>query len=64
MVESTRDDTNLFSYEETKSKIDFTQPDVIINAAAKVGGILANNTYRTEFIIENLKINLNILEAC
>lgn len=64
MVESTRDDTNLFSYKETKSKIDFTQPDVIINAAAKVGGILANNTYRTEFIIENLKINLNILEAC
>ena len=64
MVESTRTDTNLFSYEETKSKIDFTQPDVIINAAAKVGGILANNTYRTEFIIENLKINLNILEAC
>jgi len=64
VVESTRDDTNLFSYEETKSKIDLTQPDVIINAAAKVGGILANNTYRTEFIIENLKINLNILEAC
>jgi len=64
VVESTRDDTNLFSYKETKSKIDFTQPDVIINAAAKVGGILANNTYRTEFIIENLKINLNILEAC
>lgn len=39
-------------------------PDVIINAAAKVGGILANNTYRTEFILENLKINLNILESC
>jgi len=36
----------------------------LVNAAAKVGGILANNTYRTEFIIENLKINLNILESC
>ena len=36
----------------------------MINAAAKVGGIMANNTYRTEFIIENLKINLNILESC
>ena len=36
----------------------------MVNAAAKVGGILANNTYRTEFIIENLKINLNILESC
>ena len=38
-------------------------PDLIINAAAKVGGILANNTFRTEFILENLKININILEA-
>ena len=30
----------------------------------KVGGIYANDTKRTEFIIENLKINMNILEAC
>ena len=37
--------------------------DVLINAAAKVGGIYANNTNRTEFLIENLKINLNILES-
>ena len=64
VVGSTRADTNLFSFEETKSKINSEMPDVIINAAAKVGGILANNTYRTEFILENLKINLNILESC
>ena len=30
----------------------------------KVGGILANNNLRTEFILENLKININIFEAC
>ena len=36
---------------------------VIINAAAKVGGIVANNTQRVEFLTENLKINTNILEA-
>ena len=60
---STRDDTNLFSYEETKNTIDEIKPDVLINAAAKVGGIYANNTNRTEFLIENLKINLNILES-
>ena len=41
-----------------------TKPNIIINAAAKVGGIYANDTKRTEFIIENLKINMNILEAC
>ena len=36
----------------------------MINAAAKVGGIHANNTQRMDFVLENLKINMNILEAC
>ncbi len=61
---SNRNDTDLFSYEETKKTIDTFEPDVLINAAAKVGGIYANNLQRTEFLIENLKINLNILESC
>ena len=39
------------------------QPEYVILAAAKVGGIYANNTKRTEFIMENLKINMNILES-
>ncbi len=60
---STRDDTDLFSFKETKKTIDKFEPDVIINAAAKVGGILANNTHRTAFIVDNLKININILES-
>tara|TARA_A100000164_G_C21928927_1_gene784548 strand:- start:820 stop:1623 length:804 start_codon:yes stop_codon:yes gene_type:complete len=53
----------LFSYEETFRKINENNPDVIINAAARVGGIYANNSKRTEFILENLKINMNILES-
>ena len=61
---SNRNDTDLFSFEETKKTIDTFEPDVLINAAAKVGGIYANNSQRTEFLIENLKINLNILESC
>jgi len=61
---SNRNDTDLFSYEETRKTIDTFEPDVLINAAAKVGGIYANNLQRTEFLIENLKINLNILESC
>ena len=60
---STREDTNLFSSEETSNTILEYNPDVIINAAAKVGGIYANNTQRTSFLLENLKININILEA-
>ena len=63
LISSTRKDTNLFSFEETKNRIKETNPDVLINAAAKVGGIVANNSLRTEFILENLKINMNILEA-
>ena len=64
VFESTRSDTNLFSLKETSKTINEISPDVIINAAAKVGGILANNNFRTEFIIENLKININIFESC
>ena len=64
VISSTRKDANLFSFDETKNLIKKIKPNYLVNAAAKVGGILANNTYRTEFIIENLKINLNILESC
>lgn len=61
---ATRNDADLFNFEETKKLIIQFKPEVIINSAAKVGGILANNTYRTQFFIENMKINLNILESC
>jgi GDP-L-fucose synthase len=37
------------------------KPEIVIVAAAKVGGILANNTYRAEFIYENLMIEANII---
>ena len=61
---SNRSEANLFSLEETSDLIEKYKPDVLINAAAKVGGIHANNSFRTEFILENLKININVLEAC
>ena len=38
-------------------------PDVVVVAAAKVGGILANNTYPADFLLENLKIQNNLIEA-
>ena len=37
------------------------RPEYVIDAAAKVGGILANNTYRAQFIYENLMIQNNII---
>lgn len=39
------------------------KPDLVIVAAAKVGGILANNTYRAEFIYDNLMIEANLIHA-
>ena len=38
-------------------------PEVVILAAAKVGGILANNTYRADFIYRNLMIEANVIHA-
>ena len=64
IIKSTRSDADLFSYKETEKLIKNTMPDVLVIAAARVGGIIANNTKRVEFLTENLKINLNLLEAC
>jgi len=64
VLSSSRNDTNLFNSEDTKKLIGDVQPDILINCAARVGGIFANNTHRSDFILENLKININLLEAC
>lgn len=39
------------------------KPDVIILAAAKVGGILANDSYPADFLVDNLVIETNVIEA-
>jgi GDP-L-fucose synthase len=41
----------------------FEQPEFVFLAAAKVGGIKANNTYRADFIYDNLMIEANIINA-
>ena len=39
------------------------KPDIVIFAAAKVGGILANKTYPVDFLLDNLKIQNNVIEG-
>ncbi len=39
------------------------RPDVVVLAAARVGGIVANNTYPVDFLSENLQIQVNVLDA-
>ncbi|MDC0471635.1 NAD-dependent epimerase/dehydratase family protein [Acidimicrobiia bacterium] len=63
IISATREDADLLNLTETKKLIQELKPDVVINAAAKVGGVLANNLLRSEFLIENIKININILES-
>ncbi len=52
-----RDRPAVFSY------FDAIRPDVVIDAAAKVGGIHANSTYPAEFLSDNLQIQLNVMDA-
>lgn len=40
-----------------------TKPDVVVDAAAKVGGIHANNTYPADFLSQNLQIQVNVMDA-
>ena len=63
VIASNRNSLNLFNEKDVKEFITKHRPDFVVNAAAKVGGILANNTFRADFILENLKININLLEA-
>ena len=41
----------------------YNKPDIVIIAAAKVGGIAANNKFKAEFIYENLQIQNNIIHG-
>jgi Nucleoside-diphosphate-sugar epimerases len=54
---------NLLDREKVFSYLAQTKPDVIIDAAARVGGIHANNTYPAEFLSNNLLIQVNLMDA-
>lgn len=60
---SNRKDTDLFHIDQTKKVIKMFKPEIVVNCAAMVGGIVANNSYRSQFLINNLKININIFES-
>ena len=52
---------NLIRQNEVEEFFKIEKPEIVIIAAAKVGGILANNTYPAQFIYENLQIQNNII---
>jgi len=54
---------DLINQTEVDNFFESEKPDIVIDAAARVGGILANNTYRADFIYKNLMIEANIINA-
>lgn len=58
-----RDDIDFRRQNETEKLFDSEKPDYVFLAAAKVGGIIANNTYKAEFIYDNMAIALNIINS-
>ncbi|MCA0387233.1 MAG: GDP-L-fucose synthase [Bacteroidetes bacterium] len=58
-----KDEVDLMRQESVESFMAKQKPDVMVIAAAKVGGILANNTYRAEFLYNNLMIEANLIHA-
>jgi GDP-L-fucose synthase len=61
IITRTRDELDLTNQQAVRSFFKAERPDQVYLAAAKVGGIHANNTYPAEFIYANLMIEANII---
>jgi GDP-L-fucose synthase len=61
LVYKTHKELDLTSQKEVEDFFSNEKPEFVILAAAKVGGIVANNTYRADFIYENLAIQNNVI---
>lgn len=59
----TRDEVDLRNQQQVTDWVSANKPQAVFLAAAKVGGILANDTRPAEFLYENLMIEANIIEA-
>ena len=63
LIITKRNDLDLTNYDSVDKWFKRNKPDIVIAAAAKVGGILANATQPSEYLLENLKIQNNLIEA-
>ena len=63
LLYATRLTLNLENPVKVNNYIKKHKPDVIVNCAGKVGGILANSTYPTEFLNENILIQTNLIKS-
>jgi GDP-L-fucose synthase len=63
LLTRTRDEVDLREREAVRAFFAAERPGIVIVAAAKVGGIKANNDFPVEFLLENLRIQNNVIEA-
>jgi len=63
IITRTRQELDLVRQQEVEDFFKEVKPEYVFLAAAKVGGIHANNVYRAEFLYQNLMIESNIIEA-
>ena len=63
LLKASRDELDLLDLQAVQRWFAENKPTVVVLAAAKVGGIHANNTYPADFLLENLKIQTNVIET-
>ena len=61
IIFANRKNLDLLNTKDLEKFIKFKKPDIVINCAGRVGGILANSSYPVEFINENIFIQLNLI---
>jgi GDP-L-fucose synthase len=62
IIEGTRDDVDFTNQDETERYFCSEEPEYVFVAAAKVGGIMANQNYKADFLTENLQIQTNLIQ--
>jgi GDP-L-fucose synthase len=63
ILTATRQELDLLNPLAVHGWFELMKPDVVVLAAAKVGGIAANNSYPADFLLENLKIQTSVIET-
>ena len=63
ILKPNRKELNLLNLNEVENWFKKNQPTIVILAAAKVGGILANSTLPADFLLQNIKIQTNVIET-
>lgn len=63
ILTAVRDELDLMNQAAVRRWFSERKPDAVVLAAAKVGGILANDTYPADFLYDNLIIEANVIEA-